>query len=113
VADGPHAIRLGTTLTEAYVNNYLGVGVLEDATHGSYPKLTFLANGSCDPLVDPAPQPTPEPAPLPEAAPTPAPAAALAKTGDKTAAPAVALAMGALVSLALAAAALRLLRRPA
>ncbi|MEG2726014.1 MAG: bifunctional UDP-sugar hydrolase/5'-nucleotidase, partial [Eggerthellaceae bacterium] len=113
VADGPHAIRLGTTLTEAYVNNYLGVGVLEDATHGSYPKLTFLANGSCDPLVDPAPQPTPEPAPLPEAAPTPAPAAALAKTGDKTAAPAVALAMGALVSLALATCALRLLRRPA
>ncbi|MEG0217624.1 MAG: bifunctional UDP-sugar hydrolase/5'-nucleotidase [Raoultibacter sp.] len=113
VADGPHAIRLGTTLTEIYVNNYLGVGVLEDATHGSYPKLTFLANGSCDPLIDPAPQPTPQPTPLPEAAPTPAPAAALAKTGDKTAAPAVALAMGALVSLALAAGALKLLRRPA
>ncbi|MEG1624006.1 MAG: 5'-nucleotidase, partial [Raoultibacter sp.] len=111
VDDGPHAIRLGTTLTETYVNNYLGVGVLEDEAHGTYPKLTFLANGSCDPVVEPAPTPEPEPVTPATPASAPTPAAALAKTEDETAPLVALLALGALASLATAAGALRGTRR--
>lgn len=70
VSDGSHGIRLADTQTEVYVDNYAGIGIVEDDFR-AFPTLTFLADGSCDPIPE---EPSGTPTPSPTAAPTDTPA---------------------------------------
>lgn len=51
VSDGSHGIRLADQQREVYVDNYAGLGLIEDAIR-QWPALTFLADGSCGPVKD-------------------------------------------------------------
>ena len=62
--EGAHGIRLADSQQEVYVSNYSGLGLREDALR-AFPSLTFLADGSCDPVQEPAQEPTQEPAQKP------------------------------------------------
>ena len=64
VSDGGHGIRLSDSQNEIYVDNYTGIGITEDALR-RVPVLTFLDDGSCDPIADETEQET-EKNPQPE-----------------------------------------------
>lgn len=49
VTDGSHGVRLSDAQAEVYVDNYAGLGMREDALR-QWPELTFLTDGSCDPV---------------------------------------------------------------
>jgi 5'-nucleotidase/UDP-sugar diphosphatase len=51
VSNGGHGVRLGDSLQEAYISNYSGIGLIEDAFR-SMPQLSFLTDGSCDPVEE-------------------------------------------------------------
>ncbi|MCU6761193.1 Trifunctional nucleotide phosphoesterase protein YfkN precursor [uncultured Roseburia sp.] len=51
VSDGGHGIRLSDAQKEIYVDNYTGLGIAEDDLR-QIPVLTFLSDGSCDPIAD-------------------------------------------------------------
>ncbi len=40
VSDGPHSVRLSSGTEEVYINNYIGIGIIED-TYRSYPSLSY------------------------------------------------------------------------
>lgn len=56
VSDGAHGVRLSDSRQEVYVDNYTGFGIVEDQ-YREYPTLTFLADGSCDPVTEGGAQP--------------------------------------------------------
>lgn len=56
--DGPHGVRLSDSQNEVYVDNYSGLGLQEDDLR-TFPALTFLSDGSCDPVATPMPSPSP------------------------------------------------------
>ena len=62
VSDGSHGIRLADQQQEVYVDNYAGLGLIEDAIR-QWPSLTFLADGSCDPVKDEEEEQNPSEAP--------------------------------------------------
>ena len=49
LSDGAHGVRLADTQQEIYVDNYSGFGITVDEFRGQ-PVLTFLSDGSCDPV---------------------------------------------------------------
>lgn len=49
LSDGAHGVRLADTQQEIYVDNYSGFGITVDEFR-EQPVLTFLSNGSCDPV---------------------------------------------------------------
>ena len=51
LSDGAHGVRLADTQQEIYIDNYSGFGIFVDQ-YREQPVLTFLANGSCDPVPD-------------------------------------------------------------
>lgn len=91
LADGPHGVSLSAGQSQVYVNNYSGVGLLEDsirtfpvlAYQEPLPQPTPTARPTAQPTERPAVQPTPQPVSPPAAQPSPAP-----KTGDSEALPA-------------------------
>ena len=54
LSDGPHGIRLARDQKEIYVCNYSGSGLIETGGErpASFPTLTYLADGSCDPVAE-------------------------------------------------------------
>ena len=60
LAEGAHGIRLADHQQEIYVSNYSGLGLAEDALR-AWPQLTFLADGSCDPVEEPEEEDPEEP----------------------------------------------------
>ena len=51
LSDGAHGVRLADTQQEIYIDNYSGFGIFVDQ-YREQPVLTFLADGSCDPVPD-------------------------------------------------------------
>lgn len=51
VSDGGHGVRLADNQQEVYIDNYTGFGIYEDV-YRTVPQLTFLADGSCDPIEE-------------------------------------------------------------
>lgn len=51
LSEGGHGIRLADSQDEVYVSNYSGIGLMEDQIR-NWPELTFLADGSCNPVED-------------------------------------------------------------
>lgn len=49
LSDGAHGVRLADTQQEIYVDNYSGFGITVDEFR-EQPVLTFLSDGSCDPV---------------------------------------------------------------
>ena len=49
LSDGAHGVRLADTQQEIYIDNYSGFGITVDEFR-EQPVLTFLADGSCDPV---------------------------------------------------------------
>ncbi len=49
--DGPHGVRLADDQPEIYLDNYSGFGIVVDE-YREQPVLTFLADGSCDPVEE-------------------------------------------------------------
>ena len=82
LTEGAHGIRLADSQQEVYVSNYSGLGLQEDALR-EFPALTFLADGSCDPVPEPTEEPTPEPT-EPTQEPTGTPAVTQQPTGTGT-----------------------------
>lgn len=61
LSDGAHGVRLADTQQEIYIDNYSGFGIKVDE-YRTQATLTFLADGSCDPVPEePAEEPTGEP----------------------------------------------------
>lgn len=61
LADGAHGVRLADTQQEVYIDNYSGFGIQVDQ-YRLQPQLTFLADGSCDPVPEtPADDPAGKP----------------------------------------------------
>lgn len=58
LSDGSHGVRLADTQQEVYVDNYSGLGLITDQFR-EWPVLTFLADGSCDPIEEPTEAPGP------------------------------------------------------
>ena len=56
LSDGAHGVRLADTQAEIYIDNYSGFGIFEDQ-YREQPVLTFLADGSCDPVPDESEEP--------------------------------------------------------
>lgn len=56
LSDGAHGIRLADTQAEIYIDNYSGFGIYVDQ-YREQPVLTFLADGSCDPVPDGSEEP--------------------------------------------------------
>lgn len=56
LSDGSHGVRLADTQQEVYVDNYSGLGLITDQFR-EWPVLTFLADGSCDPIEEPTEEP--------------------------------------------------------
>ena len=56
LSDGAHGIRLADTQAEIYIDNYSGFGICVDQ-YREQPVLTFLADGSCDPVPDGSEEP--------------------------------------------------------
>lgn len=54
LSDGAHGVRLADTQAEIYIDNYSGFGITIDQ-YREQPTLTFLADGSCDPVEDEQP----------------------------------------------------------
>lgn len=67
--EGAHGIRLADSQQEIYVSNYSGLGLAEDGLR-AWPELTFLADGSCDPVGEPTQEPTEAPTQEPTQEPT-------------------------------------------
>ncbi len=51
LTDGAHGVRLADTQQEVYIDNYSGFGIVEDQ-YRTPVTLTFLSDGSCDPVED-------------------------------------------------------------
>ncbi len=51
LSDGSHGVRLADDQQEVYLDNYSGFGIYEDQ-YRTQVTLTFLADGSCDPIPD-------------------------------------------------------------
>lgn len=56
LSDGAHGVRLADTQAEIYIDNYSGFGIYVDQ-YREQPVLTFLADGSCDPVPDGSEEP--------------------------------------------------------
>ncbi len=51
LSDGAHGVRLADTQAEIYIDNYSGFGIMVDQ-YREQAVLTFLSDGSCDPIPD-------------------------------------------------------------